>query len=438
MAAEVLQGNGYDFSSDIWSLGCILYELVVLKSPFKSEGLKLYALFQKISQGDYLPLPDTCSSSLRDLTKAMLATVPSERPDIGYICSIAKAMRTSTHEQYLRDKKSGTSLTKDNQEKQIISTISQSETDKNVDIAAVNKHNPIQQQTKVSDSVTKEFQDKVINLDHEKGKSNLTFSSKNLTTAGLSILAGSNNSYISSSNSNSLHNKVNNTDVVDDAEIEIHQDNNYSNNMKRESIRTSKVNSSKVIDSDAYENGLLNKPNNINNSFAKSSVGNFRDNIDSNQRTIYNNLSVKYDPDDLSGDKITANNYSLGPELTSAKINKVINIKSKVNISSDLDNQANEHNNIVLKEDFQKYNAISKSDSRKQDAMKLELREEVTIASNTIPAMELLHSKLIILGYRSAFILPFHFAIDLSLFGNIPGMSNNHMNSRNSKSLGMY
>lgn len=50
MSPEVLRGKGYEWKSDIWSLGCILYELAVLKSPFKEDGLNLYSLFQKILQ----------------------------------------------------------------------------------------------------------------------------------------------------------------------------------------------------------------------------------------------------------------------------------------------------------------------------------------------------------------------------------------------------
>lgn len=49
MSPEVLRGGGYSWSSDVWSLGCVLYELAMLRSPFKSEGLNLYSLFQKIS-----------------------------------------------------------------------------------------------------------------------------------------------------------------------------------------------------------------------------------------------------------------------------------------------------------------------------------------------------------------------------------------------------
>lgn len=49
MSPEVLRGGGYSWKSDIWSLGCIMYELAMLRSPFKCEGLNLYSLFQKIS-----------------------------------------------------------------------------------------------------------------------------------------------------------------------------------------------------------------------------------------------------------------------------------------------------------------------------------------------------------------------------------------------------
>ena len=105
MSPEVLRGDGYDFKSDIWSIGCLLYELAMLKSPFKSEGLNMFSLFQKISQGEYSPLPDKYSEELRNLAYAMISTNPTERPDIADICEISRNMRLKWNEEYAREKK---------------------------------------------------------------------------------------------------------------------------------------------------------------------------------------------------------------------------------------------------------------------------------------------------------------------------------------------
>jgi serine/threonine protein kinase len=96
MSPEVLRGDGYDFKSDIWSLGCLLYELTMLKSPFKAEGLNLYSLFQKISQGDYQPLPETYSLELRTLAYKMISTKSEDRPEIADACVRAAALRQLT------------------------------------------------------------------------------------------------------------------------------------------------------------------------------------------------------------------------------------------------------------------------------------------------------------------------------------------------------
>lgn len=105
MSPEVIRGDGYDFKSDIWSLGCLLYELAMLKSPFRQEGLNFYSLFQKISKGDYAKLPNTYSSELQELCYAMLMTDPAQRPEISDICLRAANMRRLTTERYLKQKR---------------------------------------------------------------------------------------------------------------------------------------------------------------------------------------------------------------------------------------------------------------------------------------------------------------------------------------------
>ena len=112
MSPEVLKGDGYDFKSDIWSLGCILYELAMLKSPFKAEGLNLYSLFQKISKGDYQPLPEQYSDELKDLAYKMISTAPEDRPEIEHSCVIAQEMRSIYSDKALAAKRQAQQLAK--------------------------------------------------------------------------------------------------------------------------------------------------------------------------------------------------------------------------------------------------------------------------------------------------------------------------------------
>lgn len=105
MSPEVLRGDGYGFGSDTWSLGCLLYELAMLKSPFKQEGLNLYSLFQKISQGDYHPLSDNYSEELRDLVSSMMSTKPEDRPQLADVCAVASRLRIKYADAHQKNKR---------------------------------------------------------------------------------------------------------------------------------------------------------------------------------------------------------------------------------------------------------------------------------------------------------------------------------------------
>jgi serine/threonine protein kinase len=81
MSPEVIRNDGYDFKSDVWSLGCVFYELITFKSPFRTdEKISLFDLFNKINKGDYPKITDEKYSNLiKDLVDQMMKVNPEER-----------------------------------------------------------------------------------------------------------------------------------------------------------------------------------------------------------------------------------------------------------------------------------------------------------------------------------------------------------------------
>lgn len=78
ISPEMCEGKQYDQKSDIWALGCILYEMACLQKTF--EGSNLPALVNKIMKGHFQPVPGGYSPGFRQLIHDLLQKDPVFRP----------------------------------------------------------------------------------------------------------------------------------------------------------------------------------------------------------------------------------------------------------------------------------------------------------------------------------------------------------------------
>ena len=90
MAPEVINNsNGYDFKCDNWSLGCVIYELITLRSPFQtSEKLSLIELFKKINSGLYPKIDNNKYKVAAKISESLLKVNPEERMELDQVLKI--------------------------------------------------------------------------------------------------------------------------------------------------------------------------------------------------------------------------------------------------------------------------------------------------------------------------------------------------------------
>ncbi len=86
LSPEVCEDKKYNHKSDIWALGCVLYELTTLHHAF--DGNNLPALILKIIRGVYPPVDARYSSDLADLISSLLRENPDARPEISDILEL--------------------------------------------------------------------------------------------------------------------------------------------------------------------------------------------------------------------------------------------------------------------------------------------------------------------------------------------------------------
>ena len=76
---EIWKDLPYDNKSDIWSLGCVLYEMITLHTPFRAKNMD--ALYKKVLGGDIGKLPEQFSDDLNQIVQLLLKVNSNKRPN---------------------------------------------------------------------------------------------------------------------------------------------------------------------------------------------------------------------------------------------------------------------------------------------------------------------------------------------------------------------
>jgi len=91
VSPEIWQNRPYNDKSDIWSVGCILYEMCALRPPFRGRDLE--DLAKRVQAGYYPRIPSQFSSDLDKTIRTLLAQDARRRPNAKQVLELPQVKR---------------------------------------------------------------------------------------------------------------------------------------------------------------------------------------------------------------------------------------------------------------------------------------------------------------------------------------------------------
>eukprot|EP01017_Pseudomicrothorax_dubius_P025190 TRINITY_DN2692_c0_g3_i1.p1 TRINITY_DN2692_c0_g3~~TRINITY_DN2692_c0_g3_i1.p1 ORF type:complete len:278 (-),score=49.95 TRINITY_DN2692_c0_g3_i1:3-836(-) len=86
LSPEMCRSQSYSYKSDLWMLGCTIYEICTLEKPF--NGSSLHEVLQAILNKDPDPIPEQFTPILHRLVHILLQKSVENRPTIDEVLSI--------------------------------------------------------------------------------------------------------------------------------------------------------------------------------------------------------------------------------------------------------------------------------------------------------------------------------------------------------------
>jgi len=90
LSPEICEDKPYGKKSDIWSLGCVLYEIAALTLPFQARNLPALAHRIMTKSPEPLPASHRYSLQLQRLVSSLLNKKPENRPSIVNILKVSE------------------------------------------------------------------------------------------------------------------------------------------------------------------------------------------------------------------------------------------------------------------------------------------------------------------------------------------------------------
>jgi len=103
---EIWRDQPYDMKSDIWSLGCVIYEAAALKPPFRAKNMD--GLYRKVQKGVFDRIPSQYSNELQNLIALCLKVSSVMRPTCDQLLKHSSVQRNCA--EYLNNREEATSF----------------------------------------------------------------------------------------------------------------------------------------------------------------------------------------------------------------------------------------------------------------------------------------------------------------------------------------